>query len=93
MLGVVGVLHRPLLVDSLPHIARAVTATEEKRGTGLDHTLRFVHMILLNLYTGFMTGSVVAYFIYISPSPPIIVGGMFTFTYQMVWFWSENVHN
>lgn len=70
MLGVVGVLHRPLLVDSLPHIARAVTATEEKRGTGLDHTLRFVHMILLNLYTGFMTGSVVAYFIYISPSPP-----------------------
>ncbi|ROT73627.1 hypothetical protein C7M84_007953 [Penaeus vannamei] len=48
VLGVVGVLHRPLLVDSLPHIARAVTATEEKRGTGLDHTLRQGYQSLLS---------------------------------------------
>ncbi|XP_071548075.1 protein MMS22-like [Panulirus ornatus] len=47
VLGVVGVLHRPLLVDSLPYIAHAVTTTEEKRGTGLDHTLRHGYQTLL----------------------------------------------
>nr|XP_045584951.1 protein MMS22-like [Procambarus clarkii]XP_045584952.1 protein MMS22-like [Procambarus clarkii] len=47
VLGVVGVLHRTLLVDCLPHIAQAVTATEEKRGTGLDHTLRQGYQTLL----------------------------------------------
>ncbi|KAK8401117.1 hypothetical protein O3P69_002698 [Scylla paramamosain] len=40
VLRVVAVLHRPLLLEALPHVTRAVTRTEEKRGTGLDHTLR-----------------------------------------------------
>lgn len=40
VLRVVSVLHRPLLMEALPHVTRAVTRTEEKRGTGLDHTLR-----------------------------------------------------
>lgn len=40
VLRVVSVLHRPLLLEALPHVTRAVTRTEEKRGTGLDHTLR-----------------------------------------------------
>ncbi|XP_069953800.1 protein MMS22-like isoform X2 [Cherax quadricarinatus] len=47
VLSVLGVLHRELLVDCLPHIAQAVTATEEKRGTGLDHTLRHGYQTLL----------------------------------------------
>ncbi|XP_068231721.1 protein MMS22-like isoform X2 [Palaemon carinicauda] len=40
VLGVMGITCRPLLVDCLPDIAYAVRKTEEKRGTGLDHTLR-----------------------------------------------------
>ncbi|KAG0716878.1 Protein MMS22-like [Chionoecetes opilio] len=40
VLRVVAVLHRPLLLEALPHVSRAVTRTEEKRGTGTDHTLR-----------------------------------------------------
>lgn len=40
VLRVVAVLHRPLLLEALPHVTRAVVRTEEKRGTGLDHTLR-----------------------------------------------------
>lgn len=40
VLRVVAVLHRPLVLEALPHVTRAVVRTEEKRGTGLDHTLR-----------------------------------------------------
>ncbi|KAG7173770.1 MMS22-like [Homarus americanus] len=47
VLGVIGVLHKQLIVECLPHIAQAVTATEEKRGIGLDHTLRHGYQALL----------------------------------------------
>ncbi|XP_045122728.1 protein MMS22-like isoform X2 [Portunus trituberculatus] len=48
VLRVIAVLHRPLLLEALPHVTQAVTRTEEKRGTGLDHTLRQGYQALLS---------------------------------------------
>ncbi|KAK7063030.1 hypothetical protein SK128_027972 [Halocaridina rubra] len=48
VLGVMGVINRALIVDCLPHIADAVKRAEEKRGTGLDHTLRQGYQSLLS---------------------------------------------
>ncbi|KAK3873482.1 hypothetical protein Pcinc_021512 [Petrolisthes cinctipes] len=48
VLRVTGVMYRTLVLDALPYITRAVTTTEEKRGTGLDNTLRQGYQSLLS---------------------------------------------
>lgn len=47
ILQVLVIYNRPLMVDALPHISSAVMRTEEKRGTGLDQTLRLGYQALL----------------------------------------------
>lgn len=47
VLRVLGVIYRALVIDCLPYITQAVTTTEEKRGTGLDNTLRLVGILLV----------------------------------------------